>query len=57
MNAATLTGSMFLTWLPAVPLTIWYLNLNSYLYEGVREVLFYFVISVSDAVTTVSTRF
>lgn len=57
MNAATLTGSIFRIWLPAVPLTVWYLNLNSYLYEGMREVLFYFALYVSDAVTKVSTRF
>lgn len=40
MTPIVLISSILLIWVPAIPLAVWYLNLNSYLYEIIRNRLF-----------------
>lgn len=42
MNSATLVGTLFLVWIPVIPLVVGFLNLNSLLYDVTKGGLFLF---------------
>lgn len=43
MNSATLVSNAVLIWIPAIPLTIGFLNLNAYFYRGVQDEMFWWL--------------
>lgn len=40
MNSESLVATTLLIWVPTVPLTVFFLNLNSYLYDRIRSLIF-----------------